>query len=111
MGNFNFLAKICPNMDLGLETEKTSVGIGITILEILCVAIFSQMGNFYFFAQICPKMDLGSEIQKTNVVIRIRISTASTRYHVCQFSGKMKNLDFFGPNLPKNGFRDGNWEN
>ena len=33
MGNFDFLAKICPNMDLGLETEKTSVGIGISILE------------------------------------------------------------------------------
>ena len=67
-------------MDLGLETEKTSVGIGITILEILCVAIFSQMGNFYFFAQICPKMDLGSEIQKTNVVIRIRISIHEIPY-------------------------------
>ena len=80
MGNFNFLAKICPNMDLGLETEKTSVGIGITILEILCVAIFSQMGNFYFFAQICPKMDLGSEIQKTNVIIRIRISIHEIPY-------------------------------
>ena len=26
---------------------------------------------------------------------------ASSRYHVCQFSGKTHNFDFFDPNLPK----------
>ena len=31
--------------------------------------------------------------------------SASSRDHVCQFSGKTDNFDFFGPNLPKNGFR------
>ena len=30
---------------------------------------------------------------------------------VFQFSDKMENFDFFGPNLPKNGFRIGNSEN
>ena len=29
---------------------------------------------------------------------------ASSRYHVCQFSGKTHNFDFFGPNLHKNEF-------
>ena len=31
----NFLAQICPKMDLGLEIEKNNVGIRINILEIL----------------------------------------------------------------------------
>ena len=52
-------------------------------------------------------MDLGLEIQKTNVWIRINIS----RYHVCQFSGKTDNFDFFGSNLPKNKFWDRNFKN
>ena len=30
---------------------------------------------------------------------------------MCQFSGKMDNFDFFGPNLPKNGFWDRNFKN
>ena len=30
---------------------------------------------------------------------------------MCPFSGKTGNFDFFGPNLPKNGFRVGNSEN
>ena len=28
----------------------------------------------------------------------------ASRYHVCQFSGKTDNFDFFGPNLTKNEF-------
>ena len=32
-------------------------------------------------------------------------------YHVCQFSDKTNNFDFFGPNLPQNGFWVGNPEN
>ena len=30
--------------------------------------------------------------------------SASSRYHVCHFSGKTDNFDFFGQNLPKNRF-------
>ena len=30
---------------------------------------------------------------------------------MCQFSGKTDNFDFFGPNLPKNGFWGQNFEN
>ena len=32
-------------------------------------------------------------------------------YSVSPFSGKTGNFDFFGRNLPKNGFRVGNSEN
>ena len=42
-------------------------------------------------------MDLGFEIQKTNVGIKISI----LEYHMCQFSGKTDNFDFFGLNLGK----------
>ena len=45
-------------------------------------------------------MGLGFEIQKTNV----GKESASSRYHQCQYSSKTDNFDFFGPNLPENGF-------
>ena len=52
-------------------------------------------------------MDLGLKIQKTNVGIRMIIHEI-----LCvQFSGKMDNFHFFGPNLPKNGFWDQNFKN
>ena len=38
----NFLAQICPKMDLGLEIQKTNVVKRISLLEIPCVAIFRQ---------------------------------------------------------------------
>ena len=34
----------------------------------------------------------------------------SSKYHVCEFSGKIDNIDFFGLNLPKNGFCDPNFK-
>ena len=55
----NFLAKqialtfsdqIAPKMDLGLEIQKTNVGIRITILEILCQ--FSGKTNYFDFFSI-----------------------------------------------------------
>ena len=57
------------------------------------------MNNFEFLAQICPKKDLGLETEKSNVGTKINIVET-----VCQFSAKLDNFDFFGPNLPKNGF-------
>ena len=65
----NFLAQFCPKKDLGLETEKSNVGIRINIVETLCMPIFSQ--TLSFPVQIWPKMDLGFEVQKTNVGTRI----------------------------------------
>ena len=60
-----FSAQIYPKMDLGLTSQKTIVGIRISIFEILCVPIFS----------------------------------------------KTDNVDFLGPNLPKNGFWGRNFKN
>ena len=58
-----------------------------------------------FFSQTCPKLDLGLEIQETNA------ASASSKYFVCQFSGKTDNFDFFHPNLPKSGFWARNFQN
>ena len=68
-----FLAQICPKMYLGLETQKTNIGIRIRILEILCVQFSGKTDNFDSLAQICPQMDLELEIQKINIRIRISI--------------------------------------
>ena len=67
-----FSAQICPKMDLGLAIQKTIVGIRISILDILCVPIFSRN------EQLCPKKDLGLETEKSNV--RIRINIVKTLY-------------------------------
>ena len=40
-----FSAQNCLKMDLGLEIQKTNVGIRISILEIPCVPIFRQNGH------------------------------------------------------------------
>ena len=45
----NFLAKISPKIDLGLKIEKINVRIRVSILEILCVPIFSQNGQLSLF--------------------------------------------------------------
>ena len=58
----------------------------------MCANFQIKQTTLTFLAQICQKMDFWLEIQKTNVEIRISIS----RYHVCQFVGKMDNSDFFG---------------
>ena len=47
--NFNFSAQICPEKDLGLETERSNVGIRVNIVETLCVPIISQTGQPWVF--------------------------------------------------------------
>ena len=49
MDNFDFLAQICPKMDLGLQIQKTNVGIRISILELPCVLISRQNGQLWLF--------------------------------------------------------------
>ena len=44
-GNSTSWTYLYPKMDLGLEIQKTKVEIIISILEILCVLIFSQNGQ------------------------------------------------------------------
>ena len=45
----DFSAQICPEKDLGLETEKRKVGIRIDIVETLCVPTFRQTGQLWVF--------------------------------------------------------------
>ena len=73
----------------------------------MCTNFQAKQTALTFLAQICPKMELGLEIQKTNIGIK----SASLRYYVYQFSDKMDNFDFLGPNLPKNGFWGWNFKN
>ena len=46
-----FLAQICPKKDLGLEIQKTNVGIRISIFEIFS----GKTNNFDFFDSNFPK--------------------------------------------------------
>ena len=55
-----------------------------------------------FRPKFAKKWILRSEFRKSN---------SGLRYHVCQFSGKTDNFNFFGPNLPKNGLWGWNFEN
>ena len=61
----------------------------------MCANIQAKQTALTFLSQTSPKLDLGLEIQETNV------ASASSKYSVCQFSGKTDNFD---PNLPKNKF-------
>ena len=50
--NFDFFGPNCPNMDLGLEIQKTNVTIRISILEITCIPIFRQSERLRLFQPI-----------------------------------------------------------
>ena len=76
-------------------------------VRVPCATFKAKRTASIFSAQVCPKADLGLEIQKTNVGKK----SLSSRYHMCQFSGKTDNFRFNGLNFPKNGFRAGNSEN
>ena len=67
----------------------------------MCANIQAKQTALTFLSQTSPKLDLGLEIQETNV------ASASSKYSVCQFSGKTDNFD---PNLPKNRFWSQNFE-
>ena len=43
--NFTSWAQVFPKMDLGLEIQKTNVGIRISILNITCMPLLSQNGQ------------------------------------------------------------------
>ena len=85
-------------MDLGLETEKAHVGTRINNLEIICVPIFKQNKQLWlFWSKFAQKWILVWKFRK----LMLEEKLPSSRFHVCQFSGKR---DFFNPNLPKNEF-------
>ena len=90
--NLTFLAQISPKMNLGLEIQKSNIGIKISNFEILYVSIFSQIDNFDFlgpnsppkkkiYVQSCENLSPDSE-------------SLLPRYHVCQFSVKTDKFDF-----------------
>ena len=93
----NFVAQMSPKIDFGLEIQKTSFGIRISILEKLCVPIF----NFDFFGPNLPKNGFWGQNFEN---LCPGSESAPPRYHVCQVSSKTDNFDFFTPNLPKNEF-------
>ena len=45
LSNSTSWAQVCPKMDLGLEIQKTNVGIRISILNIPCIPLLSQNGQ------------------------------------------------------------------
>ena len=76
---FTFLAQICPKIGLGLEIQKTNVGIRISILKISCVPIFRQNEQLWLFRPKFPqKWILGTDFQKSNC--RFKISTSKKPY-------------------------------
>ena len=83
-----FLDQSCPKMDLGLEIQEANAEIRISILEISCVLIFRQNRQLQLFrpkfGQKCPDSESAPQI-----------------YHVCQFSVKIDNFEFFDLNLGK----------
>ena len=77
-----FLAQICPKTDLGLEIQKTNVGIRISILEISYVPIFKQ---------IWLQMDFGVDISK----IWVQIQDQHLQETMCaNFKSKWTTLNF-----------------
>ena len=69
---------ICPRyspakINLGLEIQKTNVGIRISIFEISCVPISRQNRQLWlFWPKFTQKLILGSEVQKSKCRFKIR---------------------------------------
>ena len=64
----------------------------------LCVSIFRQNGNFLLFRpKFAQKLNLRSEFQN----FKFGFGITTSIYHVCQFSVKMENFEFFSLSLEK----------
>ena len=123
-----------PKTKLGFEIQKTNAAIRISIFEISCVPIFRRNGQLWLFGpKFVQKCILTSKFPKSNPGFGISIlkilcepifrqngelwifgrkskfqildlESASLRFYVHQFSEKMDNFDFSGPNLPTDRF-------
>ena len=80
-------------MKLGLEILKTNVGINISILDLLYEQIFRQNGQLWIFR---PKF-----AQNVCKNLSLDLESASSRYHVYQYSVKTGKFEFFYLNLGK----------
>ena len=98
MNNFEF----CPEKDLGLVTEKSNVGIRISIAKMPYTPISGKTDNFDFFDINLPKNRFWCR-NFNNLNLSPDSKSALPRYHVCQFPVKTDNFHFFGPNFPKIG--------
>ena len=93
-----FLAQTCPKIDLVLEIQKTNVRIRIDILEMPCREFSGKTDNLGFFDPNFPKNWFwGRNFKNLSADSR----SAPPRDHVCQFSVKMDNFEFFDLNLGK----------
>ena len=97
--NFDFLVQICPKIDLRLQIQKTTVGIRISILQILFVPIFRQNRQLSIFRpKFCPNIWFwGLHFKNLSPDLKL----APPKFRLCQFSLKMNNFEFFGPSLGK----------
>ena len=84
----NFLLKICPKMDFGLEMQVTNVGIRINILDIPFVPIFKKKKTI-FRTKFVQKWIFGCRSFKN---LSLDLESAPPIYHVCQFSVKTLNF-------------------
>ena len=100
--NSTFLTQSCPKTRFSFGiSEYLSQNKNQDPRDTVCANIQAKQTALTFLSQTSPKLDLGLEIQETNV------ASASSKYSVCQFSGKTDNFD---PNLPKNKFWSQNFE-
>ena len=91
-----FLVQICPKINLGLQIQKTNVGIRINILQIPCVCQFSgKTDNIDFFG---PKNEVWVRNFKT---LSPDLDSAPLSILASQFSVKIGNFQFLGLNLGK----------
>ena len=85
-------------LDLGLEIQKSNVGIRINILEIPCVPFFRKNRKIWLFRPKFAKKKFWGRNFKN---LSLDSESAPPRYQVCQFSAKTDNFEFFGLNLGK----------
>ena len=96
-----FWAQICPKRNLGLEIQKTNVGIRVSILEIPCVPIFRQNKQLWLFdPKFVKKWILGSEFQKSKSGFGLstckrpsRLKYADYLVHFELFNRDIRNLE------------------
>ena len=88
-----------PKMDFGIEFRKPNPGFRIISSKIPCVPTFRQNEQFWLFSNPnWPKNKFwGRNFKNVNPVSE----SAPPRYHVCHFSVKTDNFEFFGLNLGK----------
>ena len=103
----HFSAQICQKKILGMEIEKSNVGIRSNIVKTLRMPIFSQTGQLWVL--------LSKFSQKWISVLKFKNlmeqESAYLRYYVHQFLDKSDNFEFLGPNLPINRFWGQNFKN